>query len=380
VTPANILLARPNRFEIDLDAISYNTREVRRIVGAGPAVFAALKANAYGFGLLEVARTVLSSGANALAMTDLRDAIRIREHRINAPILLYGGNLPNADTAAALAQHDIMPTISDYASAEAFSRLALLPIRVFVKVDVGAGRLGVLPAEAVSLVRAVHGLPRLSLQGIYTHMHIPAGDGVEKYATWQFRKLQKVIEQLESQGIPVPVKMAASTSVLLLCPGMELNAVDPGHMLYGLIPPGRVVVRPDLRPAFRSLKSRLIHLKPFSREDFRDQTPFPIQEGMRVGVLPIGLSDGMRFLNCGQVLIRGRRMSILGVPSLEHTRLDLTDLPEAEVGDEVVIIGEQEDAQISPEEVIARNGLKIAELALAVQESVPRVYLKREQL
>ena len=101
---------------------------------------------------------------------------------------------------------------------------------------------------------------------------------------------------------------------------------------------------------------------------------------MRVGVLPIGLSDGMRFLNCGQVLIRGRRMSILGVPSLEHTRLDLTDLPEAEVGDEVVIIGEQGDAQISPEEVIARNGLKIAELALAVQESVPRVYLKREQL
>lgn len=363
MTPLNDFLARPNTFEIDLDAISHNTSEVRRIVGAGPTVFAALKANAYGFGLLEVARLVLSSGADALAMTDLSDAIRLREHRIEAPILLYGGNLPNAHTAPALAQYQVMPTISDYASAETFSRLTPLPIQVFLKVDVGAGRLGVLPEEAVSLAKAIRRLPRLSLQGIYTHMHIPAGNGVEEYATWEFRTLQKVIDELESQGIPVPVKMAASTRVLLLCRGMELNAVDPGHMLYGMIPPGPAALRPDVRPAFRSLKSRLIHLKPFRREEFRNQTPFPIREGMRVGVMPIGLSDGMRSLSCGQVLVRGRRVSILGVPSLEHTRLDLTDLPEAEVGDEVVIIGEQADAWISPEEVVERNSLKLAELA-----------------
>ncbi len=367
--------SRPNRFEVDLAAIAHNTGQVRQIVGAEAQIFAALKANGYGFGLLEVAEIVLSAGADGIAVADLRDAIKVRQHGLRAPILLYPGILPAVDIARAVEEYDVMPTIVDDVSAQAYSNGVDGTIRVWVKVDVGAGRLGVPVEEAVPLIKAVSQSHKLTLHGVYTHLHMPGGDETEAYAAWQFRRFETVLRQLESEGIRFPLRMAASTSPLLFSPDMKLNAVDPGHMIYGLVPPAPTTFVPELWPVFRALKSRLIQVKRFQRDKFPGLAPLPLREGMRVGVIPIGLMDGMRLVSCGQVLVRGRRVP-LGPLNIEHTRVDLTDVPEAQVGDEVVIIGRQGEAEISPQEVIERNNLRVGELAPAIRDTVPKVYLR----
>ena len=129
-------------------------------------------------------------------------------------------------------------------------------------------------------------------------------------------------------------------------------------MLFGLTPPGPLNVGADLQPAFHSLTSRIIHAREIERERFLDLAPFPLRAGMRFGVIPIGLRDGMAALHCGEVLVGGRRAAILGPLSLEHTRVDLSGTPEAKVGDEVVIIGRQGDGAIDPDEVGRAPGLR----------------------
>jgi alanine racemase len=152
------------------------------------------------------------------------------------------------------------------------------------------------------------------------------------------------------------------------------NAADPGDALFS--PLERAKSAADFQP-IHSLKSHLIQVRDVTRTEFLAEAPFKIVPGMRIGVLPIGYSDGMKRLNCGEVLVRGTRVKILAAPALEYTRVDLTEVPAAAVGDEAVIIGRQMDGCITPEEVMTRQGAaRASDLALEVKPSVARVYLE----
>ena len=367
---------RPNLLRVDLGAIAHNLAEVRRIAGSEVRIVAALKADAYGFGLERVADTVVGAGAEMIAVADIADALRLREHGVDVPVLLYPGSLANPAAVEAVEAHALMPTILDRESAQCYAAHAGGPVRVFIKIDVGLERLGVLPDRAAALARQVRALPRLELHGVYTHVDVPGGPRAEEYVAWQIERYRAACAELEAEGPPIPVKMAASSAVLRCDPGASFDAVDPGHMLFGLTPPGPLNVGADLRPAFHSLSSRIIHAREVERERFLDLAPFPLRAGMRFGVIPIGLRDGMASLHCGEVLVGGQRAAILGPLSLEHTRVDLSGTPEAKVGDEVVIIGRQGDGAIDPDEVVAHQGFGIkAALALAASASIPRAYL-----
>ena len=369
-------IRRPNRFRVDLGAIAHNLAEVRRIAGPAVRIVTALKANAYGFGLVPVAKTVAAGGADTIAVADIADAVTLREHGIEAPVLLYAGNLADRAAAEVVESQRLMPTILAREAAETYAAHAQTPIRVFIKIDVGLERLGVLPGQAAALARQVRGLRNLELHGVYTHVDVPDDPKAEEYVAWQVERYRAVCKQIEAEGGAIPVKMAASSAVLRCDPNASFDAVDPGHMLFGLTPPGPLNVGVDLRPAFHSLSSRIIHARSIEREHFLDLAPFPLREGMRFGIIPIGLRDGMAALNCGEVLVGGRRAAILGPLSLEHTRVDLSGMPEAKVGDEVVIIGRQGEAVIEPEAVVAHQGFGVkAALALAAGGSIPREYV-----
>ncbi len=158
-------------------------------------------------------------------------------------------------------------------------------------------------------------------------------------------------------------------------PSTYLNAVDPGRMLYGYgheAVAGPVV----LRPTFRAFKSRLVEVKDLTpRERFAAAAPFPITAAMRLGVIPAGMGDGVHRLNAGEALVRGRRVPILARPSLEHTRLDLTTVPDAVVGDEVVLVGRQGAEEITLDEIAERHTIDLLALALGVGPRVARVYV-----
>jgi len=169
--------------------------------------------------------------------------------------------------------------------------------------------------------------------------------------------------------------LLAASPFVLRFPQTYLNAVDPGRMLYGITFPGETSPIP-LRPTLRALTTRVIALKELTpREHFAELAPFPVTAPMRLGVIPIGSADGLSWLHAGRVLVRGRAVPIVADPSLEHTRIDLSEVPESRVGDEVVIIGRQGDAEITAAEVAQSHGLGLHHIATTVGPRVARVYL-----
>jgi alanine racemase len=365
---------RPTVLEIDLDAAADNVRAVRGLVGPERKIFAVVKADGYGFGAAEMGAVFVRNGADCLAVADLTEGVRLRQRGITAPILVYPNSLPEA-AADALA-HDLVPTLVDLDAARAYSEAAVGACEVFVKVDVGLERLGVPTEQAVKTILAMMELRHLRLGGICAHPHAEVG-GDPAYADWQLGRFTGVVDELEARGVPVPVRLLAATPFVLRFPHTYLNAVDPGRMLYGITFPGETPPVP-LRPTFRALTTRVIALKELSpRERFAELAPFPVTAPMRLGVVPMGSADGLRWLHAGHVLVRGQSVPVIGSPSLEHTRIDLTGVPAASVGDEVVIIGRQGGLEISPAEVASRHGLGLHHVATTVGPRVARVYLSR---
>jgi alanine racemase len=371
------MLGRPNRLEVDLDAIVQNVAAIRGAVGDDVAVCAALKANAHGHGLPAVARAALRGGAWAIAVGDIRDAVAVRASGIGSPVLLYATSLTINSFVAAVEEHDLIPTVVDEQSARRLSAAATRPITAYLKLDVGLERLGERPEIAGELMRRIAELPRLTVAGVYTHLHVPPSEPADDaYLRWQFGRFESALEAIEREGLTVPVRMAASSAVLWRTTSMSLNAVDPGRLIYGVIPSGPGTGGLRVRPALRALKTELIQVKALRRDAFLDVAPMSVHDGMILGIIPLGTVDGMPAIHSGEVLVRGHRVPTIGEPSLEHTRIDLSSVPGAQAGDEVVVIGRQGGEEISVSEVGSKRGVDMPNgLAVAVKESVPRFYI-----
>ncbi len=367
-------LARPNRFEIDLKAVANCVRKIRETVGPSTFFFATLKANAYGYGLLPVAKTVVASGADAISLVTLDDAVALRKAGIRVPIMVYAGSVPDEHIVKAAENYDLIPTLHSDESLAAYARLAVRQIKVAVKLEVGPERIGVVAEDAVRFVKAVAACPNLKLHVLNAHPNVPAGGRSEDVLRWQFERFMRACSAIEQAGIQVPYKVVASSKVLRLAgQSMVLNAVDPGAALFSALEPGMPA---DGYQPFRALTSRLIQVRAVTRTHFIEEAPFGITPGMRIGIIPIGYSDGVHRLHCGEVLVRGARVPILAAPSLEYTRIDLTGIPDAAVGDEVAIIGAQGGERITPEDVVkAQKAARVSDLALEVRPTIPRIYL-----
>jgi alanine racemase len=397
-------LARPNQAEIDLDILTANTSIVRQLGGPGMLMFGAVKGNGYGLGLPAVAEAMLAGGAGGFTLADPADAVAIRRAGIREPVLLYGGLLPSPGAAAGLRELDLMCTVADLSAAQGFSAASArsAPLRVFAKVDVGMERLGVYAEAALDFVAAVARLPGLRLDGVYTHLH---GSADRAYTDWQLSRFDGLLAELAEAGIEVPVRMAESSATLGLAPprpvparapaagrgrpapGPEparpataVNAMDPGHLLYGILPAGRTELPPGIEPVLIALTTRVLQVKQVRRAGFVAQAPFPPRDQMRIGVIPIGRGDGLRCLTTGQVRVRGKLVPIIGRLSLEHARIDLTDVPGARAGDLVEIIGGRPGSGLSAPEVAAANQLDAVGLLMEIRPSVPRVYVRDRAL
>ena len=359
--------ANNNRFEIDLKAIAGNVATVRRSVGSRVWLCVALKADAYGFGLLPVAKTALLAGADALAVGHVADGVQLRSKRIKAPILVYGGEPLSPSLVRDLEDQDLIATVHDDESLRACLRSARHAIEVMVEVDVGLGRLGFHPTELVGAVARIRSAARLRLRGVYTHMRVEARPDARATQA-QFAAFQAAARDAG----PGELKMAASSRVLDRTAGMTLNAVDVGRAVYGLLPRSGGRLGPRLKPAFARLSSTLTTVKAIP-----SQSRTGALHGVRrLGVIPFGRAAGMAAISTGTVLVGGRRTRVIGTPSLEHARIDLTRLGTATVGDEVVIVGHQGGAEIRMADVLRRHPeLPDAALGLHVGASVERVYL-----
>jgi alanine racemase len=368
--------------EVDLGAIAHNTRELKRLVGEKTELMAVVKANGYGHGAVPVAKAVLGNGASSLAVHRTLEGVQLRQAGITAPVLIMGYTLPAE--AETIVRWDLTPTVNTPEQAQVLSSTAshqgrALPIHV--KVDTGLGRFGLLPEEVVDFVRVVSELPGLTLEGIYTHFAM--ADAVDKaYTLQQFEIYLEVVKRLEEAGFTIPIKHVASSAATLDLPETHLDVVRCGIALYGLRPSSEVEPTIPLRPAM-ALKSRVARVRTLpAGSSISYGCTYTTREPTRVALVPVGYGDGYHRLisNRGQVLVRGQRAPIVGRVCMDQFVVQVSDIPNVQQDDEVVLLGRQGDDEISAEEVATWAETINYEVTTSILPRVTRVYLKGGQV
>jgi alanine racemase len=379
------------RAEIDLKAIAHNIKELRRITHPDARLMGVVKANGYGHGAIEVARCALQNGAEVLGVARIEEGMRIREAGIEVPILIFGYTLP--DLTAKLLDYDLTQTVYTYASAQVLSQTAISlkkKIKVHLKIDTGMGRLGLLPqnfqqgnsigisADAIEESLAIAGLNGLELEGIFTHF--ATADSADKtYAEIQLDLFMNFLNRLRKAGLEPPVRHAANSAALIDMPQSHLDMVRPGIASYGLYPSDEVNKKHvPLKPAM-ALKARIIHLKKVPA-GFKvsygstHQTP----KATTIATIPIGYADGLnRLLSSeGQMLVHGQRAPIIGRVCMDLTMLDVGRIDNVQVGDAVVIFGQQGSDSITVDEIASSLKTINYEIVSTITARVPRVYLR----
>jgi alanine racemase len=334
---------RPSWMEIDLGALVHNAETLREQLGPDKRVIAALKGDAYGHGIGPVARCLARCGIHSIATGSYVDAQAVRSAGVDLPILMFAGPLPAG--MGRLLEHGLTPTVHDETSARAVSAAATAPAKVFLKVDVGLRRLGVPVADALAFVRWLCELPNIELEGIYTHLTFNDAAGRE-WARERLAAFDALLVAVEAAGIRVPVTQALASAALLAGLTSRANAVCPGSLLYGISPVAEEVSGfGGYRPVACAIKSRLIQVRSATG-------------GGRAGVIPLGLADGYRPPRPDaepRALLGGVSVPITGV-SLEYIGLDLGRVPNAAVGDEVVLLGESGSLRITLADIAAWQG------------------------
>jgi alanine racemase len=366
---------RPAWSEVDLGAVSSNYREVRKRIRPGVRIIASIKANAYGHGAVEVARTLAAEGADWLATGSFDEAVAVREAGIETPMLLFAGPLPEA--MADVVRAGFVPTVHDLDSARGVSAAARGRASVWIKVDAGLGRLGVPLAEAEAFARSVAGLPNVRVEGLYTHLPFVDAPG-RRWAAEQLSVFQTLAESLVRAGLRLSFTQALASAGILAGLEDDSSAVCPGHVLYGLPPASAEIVdMSPFQPALRAVKTRLVHVS-----THREVRTAGIGGGIRLpagaatGVVPFGRTDGNRGAREGRqpfMLVRGQRVAVRGV-SLEHTTLDLTGV-DAAVGDEVVVLGEQGEETITASEIADWQSAHVDDVVLAFDRHTAHFYI-----
>jgi alanine racemase len=369
---------RPTWVEIDLSAIANNTRQIQSLVGPGVRMLASLKADAYGHGALKVARTVLHNGVCMLGVATVGEATPLREAGISAPILVFG-YVPHWQMREAV-RLGLTITLYSIESAQALSRAALAlgqTIKVHVKIDTGMGRLGIRAEEVEEVLELVHeiiDLPGIELEGIFTHFAMADTHDLT-HAHMQLARFLHVLQNIEREHIRPPLVHAANSATILSLPEAHFDMVRPGIALYGLDPSTEVRLPGGFRPAL-SFKTQVAQVKVIpAGECISYGCTYTTEQTTRIAVLPVGYADGFRRApaNWGSVLIHGQEAPLLGRVCMDQCIVDVSHIPQARMGDEVVLIGRQGEATLTAEQVAQRLGTINYEVVSEILARVPRV-------
>lgn len=371
------LESRPVWAEIHLDRIAHNINEIRRRVGPRSQIMAVVKADAYGHGAVEVSQTALASGCTRLAVALVEEGILLRQAGLSVPIQALGGFCREQIKAAL--DWDIILTVGTKEMLQEVIDVARSRGKmgtVHIKIDTGMGRYGELPEKGLELVSLAHESPSLFLEGLMTHM--AAADEKDKgFSDLQMERFLKTADELAARGVEIPIKHLANSATIIDMPDKALDLVRPGIMLYGLWPSGEVDKSAvELRPALE-WKARIVQIKDVpANTGISYGRTFITSKDTRVALLPLGYADGLnrRLSNWGQVLVHGEKAPILGRICMDQTVIDVTDIPQAQVGDEVVLIGSQGENFIGADHMADLLNTINYEIVCAISKRVPRHY------
>lgn len=371
---------RPTWVEIDLNALRHNLLAIRKWVGPQIKILGIVKADAYGHGDYEVSRVLLNNGVEMLGIAILEEGIQLRDKGIKAPLLLLGGIFEEQiDTVI---QYGLTPTVYDLKLAEVLSKRAYhfsKVIKVHVYVDTGMGSIGVKHNKAVEFIKSLKEMKNLLIEGIYTH----CSSSDEKdlaFTNLQIKRFRDVLAALDSMKVCIPLRHMANSGAILGYPEAYFTMVRPGLSLYGLYSLEDVSRDIGIKPVM-SFKTRIIHIKDMESGDVVGYgRTYRITKPTRVATLPLGYDDGYNRLlsNQGNVIIKGRKASIIGRVCMDQCFVDVTNIKDVSVGDEVVLYGSQGQETISIESVAEQLNTVPYEVTCNISKRVPRTYINEE--
>lgn len=362
-------ILRPTIAEVDLTKLMRNLQKVRSQVSPQTQLLAILKANAYGHGAEKLGQFIEEKQlAQWFGVASVEEGIALREAGLKTPILVLGSIYPFEAFEYAI-KYDLAVTIASLQAAQAVCDVAAKlgkKARCHIKQDTGMGRIGTRRGGVVKMAEFLHNNPHAVLDGLYSHLASVESD--PEYTERQIGYFRDSLTNLQLRNIPVPYIHLAASTALVARPDAHFTLVRPGHSIYGL--------ESGYEPIL-SLKTRIVYVKDvptgFSISYNRS---FVATHPVKIATLPLGYGDGyMRALsNKADVLIRGKRCRVLGNITMDMLMVDISAVPQASVGDEVVVVGRQGDEEITLAELADLAGTIDYELCTQLNARVPRIY------
>jgi len=378
-TNENNKLLRPAYLEVDLDALAYNVRNIKKRLGKDVELMAIVKADGYGHGAYEVAKVALENGAGSLGVAILEEGIELREKGIKAPIINLFPEPP--ERAEKVVEYDLDQVITDLGFVKRLSQEAKRQNKcshIFIEIDTGLGRYGIPPQKIIDLVRRIKKLENVRLKGILSQFS--TADQLKKdFAYHQLSVFKNTLDELESFSNHIPIKSIANSGAVLDIPASYFNHVRVGHLLYGLYPSLETTESIKVKPAM-SLKSKVMFIK-----EVEKGTPisygktYIAKKKAKIATIPLGYADGYSRLlsNKGEVLIRGKRAKVVGRVCMDAFMVDVSHIPDVKLGDEVVVMGKQGKEEITAHNLGRWTGTFAYEIMTRMGKRLPVVYKQR---
>jgi alanine racemase len=364
--------------EVDLDNFTANLREIKRLIGDGVDFMQTVKADAYGHGAIEISHAALRAGARMLGVANADEGVQLRVSGIEAPIVILGPS--TLSEIPDMIKYHLTPSVSDAGFARALEEQlsrASRTLSVHVEVDTGMGRGGTMHSEAVDLIRYIQTLSHIILEGLFSHF--ASSEMMTAYNDQQWQLFSGLTAQLQRIGIHIPIRHMDNSGAILNYPVLKLEMARPGIMTYGIYPSAETQAKAALLPVM-SFKTTIVLVKEFpAGYGIGYNRTFITKDKTRVATIPVGYGDGYPFIlsNQGEALIRGQRAPIIGRVSMDMCTLDVTHIPDCEVGDEVVLLGRQQSEYISANEIAAKAKTISYEVLCALGKRAPRVFLQK---
>ena len=343
--------------EIDLAALRYNFSQLRKLVGQTSAILGVVKSDAYGHGMVSVARELEAQGVEYLGVSNCREGVPLRQAGLTAPILLLLGI--EKDEIAQVIEHNLTPVLFRGDIAEAISSAAQaagIQIPVHLKIDTGMGRLGVPYREAEKFFEFVKSLESIRVEGLLSHF-ASADEHDKSFSTQQLERFRQVLNKAKGSGLNFRYAHIANSAGIIDLPDSYHQLVRPGIMLYGGPPSQELHYPVPLKPVM-TLKTRVLQLKEVDAgSPVGYGCTYVTSRPSRIATLPVGYDDGYDRLlsNKGEVLVRNRRAPVVGRVSMCLITVDVTEIPEVQPDDEVVLLGRQGDEEITADELAAKT-------------------------
>ncbi|WP_187946399.1 alanine racemase [Helicobacter pylori] len=377
------MLKRASFVEVNTASLRHNFDAVKNIVPKDACVMAVVKANAYGVGALKASEIFLQEGANYLGVATLDEALELRSHFSQTPILILGYS-PNTN-ASMLIDNDLSAMVFSLEQAEVFSQMALKSqkrLKIHLKIDTGMHRLGLEPNfKSIETVKKIRALKGLEVEGIFTHLS-NADANIKTHAKNQMKAFNAFLEQLLNQKIEFQYRHAYnSAGILSLCNGNEnrlLNLYRPGIMLYGFYPSNEMKESSQtILKNVISLKARIVQIKRVKKGELIGYGKhFYTNEETLVGVLALGYADGLvRALgNRIQVAINNQLAPLIGKVCMDQCFVKLNNI-EAKEGDEVILFGDKSAKANDASEIATLLNTIPYEVISTLSKRLERVYV-----